>query len=132
MGVLMRARRFPRYDRRVGFERFDSVSRNAFNEPVGGWALLGRAFARRDDVKDGEREAAGREMSALVARFTCRASDLVRGITPEDRLVLSGTWDQAGALQSGQVWAILGVKEVANAQGAEFEITAVLNRESQL
>lgn len=128
----MRARRFNRYGARVGFERFDSDARNAFNEPVGSWVLQGRAMARRDDARDSESLAAGREMSALVARFTLRATALVRGITPEDRLVLRGTWDGAGVLQAGEVWAIQGVKEVSGAQGAEIEVTAVMNRENQL
>ncbi len=121
-----------KYDRRIGFERFDSDQRNAFNEPIGAWVLAGQTFAQRMDVRDSEKLQAGREASALVARFVVRSTALTRFVTPGDRLVLRGTWDQAGQRQSGEVWDIDGVKEVPGATHHELEFTAVWNRETNI
>ncbi|MFW2541529.1 head-tail adaptor protein [Primorskyibacter sp. 2E107] len=121
-----------RYDRRVGFERFQSEARNAFNEPVGAWVLLGQTFASRSDVRDMEKISAGRETAALVSRFEVRSSALTRSLTTADRMVLHGAWGADGAMVSGSVWDIEGIKEAAGARHAVLEITAVLSLESQV
>ncbi|HCO90505.1 MAG TPA: hypothetical protein DIT40_05985 [Alphaproteobacteria bacterium] len=117
------------FDRPVGFEREGITGRNALNEPVDGFALIGRAYAKRIDVRDTEKVAAGFEGRALMARFRVRSTSLTRSLTPADRLIESGVWDGGGVLQSGVIWTIKGVKDAAGPRRDVIEVTAVTAHE---
>jgi head-tail adaptor len=121
-----------KYDRRIGFERQNGTTRNALNEIVEEWVLLGQTLAHRTDVRDVEKARAGREASALMSRFEVRSTALTRSLSTADRLVVSGQWDEHGVLISGEVWDIDGVKEAAGASHVAVEITAVKSSEDQV
>lgn len=101
-------------DRIISIERFTAIA-NEFNEPIETWTVfLNRIRARRRDVSDGEKFAAGQVGSSLSARFTIRSSIDARTVTPLDRLV-----------HDGATWSIHGVKEANEGRHRFLEITAV-------
>lgn len=100
-------------DRTVTIQRSTSTS-NDFNEPVETWADLTTERARRRDVSDGERLAAGQIGSHVMARFTIRSSSETRDAKPSDRLV-----------HEGATWSIQGIKEADEGRHRFLEITAV-------
>jgi SPP1 family predicted phage head-tail adaptor len=105
-------------DRRITIERATTVP-NEFNEPVETWVPLpgltdGKIWARREDVSDGEKFAAGQVGSALRSRFVVRSSTVTKTVTPVDRL----NYDSA-------IWNIHGVKETKDGRNRFIEITAV-------
>lgn len=100
-------------DRRITFQRATFVP-NELNEPVETWAPIGTFWARRRDVSDGEKEAAGQVGSTLMSRFTMRNSATMRGIKPTDRI-----------LHDGAVWNIQGIKEADEGRLRFIEITAI-------
>jgi len=83
------------------------------NSPVLTWSDFLTAAAKRVDVADGEKFAAGGIGGFLTARFTIRSHDLARGILPSDRL-----------LHEGREWNIVGMKETADGRFRFLEITA--------
>lgn len=127
----MRGRRDPvRFRVRVAVLR-KGEGRNALNEPVGAWLRAGEAYAAREDQRDSEAVAAGRDLAILSARFVFRSTVLSRSITPADRLAIGGAFDDSGSLLSGAVWSVDGVKERGGTDGAEIEVSALFNRADQ-
>lgn len=104
-------------DRLIHIQRA-SVTTNAFNEAVETFADLFSTWARKDDVSDGERIAAGQLGSSLVSRFKVRSSNNTRSITPQDRIRYGGT------AAAPHVWNIHGVKETRDGRRRYLEITA--------
>jgi len=100
-------------DRSITVQRFTSMP-NEFNEPVETWANYVTVRAKRSDVSDGEKFAAGQVGSSLRARFTIRSSTEARTITPVDRIV-----------HESKTWSIHGVKEANEGRRRFIEITAV-------
>jgi len=119
-----------RLDTRIGFERKDTTQRNAHNEIIGGWDLLGQVYASREDISDAEKVSAGQQMSATTARFVMRDTARARSVSAADRLILDGSWDDQGIRQSGEVWEIKAIKR-ARTRG-RLEITAVRIDEAQI
>ncbi len=75
------------------------------------WADLGKVWASRKDVSDGEKAAAGKLQAVVVSRFVVRSSSLTRTLTPKDELI-------CGAL----TFRITGIKELGRRDF--LEITA--------
>lgn len=100
-------------DRSVSVVRFDESARNALNEAVGAWLVVLTVRARRRDVSDGERAAAGTVGAYLQARFVVRSSVNTRGIVPTDML-----------RHEGKDWDIKGIKETSEGRHRFLEITA--------
>lgn len=100
-------------DRRITFERYTSVA-DALNEEVKTWAALATRWARREDVSDGERIAAGELGAYQVSRFVVRSDDVTRTINPKDRISYSGS-----------LWNIQSAKETSHGRRAFIEVRAV-------
>lgn len=114
-----------KYNRKLGFERLGAGTANGFNELSEDFALAFRAWGARRDVSDAERWAGGDQAGLKRSRFVIRSNANARTLTSDDRLVLNGVWDDQGALQSGEVWEITGIKEVAALNAlSEIEISA--------
>lgn len=95
-------------DRRITLQRLSSV-----NTPLGpeeATTELGKVWASRTDVSDGERALANTVQGTVVARYVVRASPLTSSLQPKDQL-------RAG----GRLFAITGIKEKGR---SHFEITA--------
>ncbi|MGK7653153.1 phage head completion protein [Roseovarius sp. B08] len=112
-------------DQIIGFERSEPAARNGFNEPQSGWRRLFTTYAKREDVRDAEKVAAGSQLGALVARFVVRSTPKTRDLTSEDRLITSPVWNEAGELQTGQAWNIKGRKRARLGRHEALELTAV-------
>lgn len=104
-------------DRVITIERFTTIT-NALNEPVKSWAIFIKYHAKRTDVSDGERYAAGQIGSSLMARFLIRSSVDSRTVTPLDRID-----------HDGKIWDIKGVKEADQGRNRFIEITAATRSE---
>ncbi|WP_051469635.1 phage head closure protein [Chelativorans sp. J32] len=100
-------------DRKITIQRYTSVP-NEFNEPIETWADFFTCRAKRRDVSDGEKFAAGQIGSSLTTRFVIRSSTETRTVTTKDRLV-----------HEGATFNILGVKEANEGRFRFIEITAV-------
>lgn len=101
-------------DRLVEVERIVEGAVDDYNVPLQVWQVFCRAWAKRVDVRDAEREAAGQLAGAAAARFTIWSSIDARTITTADRL-----------RHEDRIWEIVGVKEsAAGATGEFLEITA--------
>jgi phage head-tail adaptor, putative, SPP1 family len=100
-------------DRKITIQRYTSVP-NEFNEPIETWADFFTCRAKRRDVSDGEKFAAGQIGSTLTTRFVVRSSSETRTLTTKDRLV-----------HEGATFNILGVKEANEGRFRFIEITAV-------
>ena len=106
-------------NRRIVIER-GVATFNAFNEPVVTWARLVDLWARRLDVSDGEKLAAGKVGSFVVARFLVRHEPARRaGILPSDRI-----------RHDGLVWSIHGIKETSEGLRRWIEITAAASADT--
>lgn len=99
-------------DRRITIQRATIVP-NEFNEPVPAWNVVATVWAKRADVSDSEKFAAGQLGSTLQTRFVIRSSSEARAVTTADRLV-----------HEGATFNILGVKETAEGRRRFIEITA--------
>lgn len=99
-------------DRRIVIERA-TVTHNALNEQVEAWDTYASVWAKKTDVSDGERNAAGQVGAFLVSRFVIRSSTTTRAIKPSDRIRFQG------------LWSIQGVKETQRGRNRFLEITAV-------
>ena len=98
-----------RLDRRVTLRR-----KTLANTGLGmteAWADLATIWAGRKDVSDGEKAAAGKLQSTVVARFIVRSSSLTRTLTPKDELI-----------EGGRTFRISGIKELGRRDF--LEITA--------
>jgi SPP1 family predicted phage head-tail adaptor len=100
-------------DRRITLQRLSESGSNAFNEPVEVWTDLATIWARRADISDSERMAAGQVGAALTSRFVVRSSSITRTMTPADRIFYAGS-----------VWNIFGIKETRAGRNQYLEITA--------
>jgi SPP1 family predicted phage head-tail adaptor len=100
-------------DRRVTIQRATTVY-DEFNEPVETWSDVATVWARRRDVSDGEKQAAGQVGAVLMSRFTVRSSTTTRALLPTD--VLS---------HDGGAWNIQGIKEADEGRNRFIEITAI-------
>lgn len=98
----------------VTFQREVETGKTDLNEPILVWSDVVSAFAKKTDVSDAEKIAAGEEASAIRARFVVPASLKTRGLTPADQ-IFSGA----------RIWNIKGVKEVIQGGRDMVEITAV-------
>ncbi len=99
-------------DRRIVVQRFTTTT-NEFNENTEIWADLQKVWARRRDVSDGEKEAAGQVGSVLVSRFVVRSSIASRNFRATDRIFYDGA-----------PWNIQGIKETNEGRNRFLEITA--------
>lgn len=97
-------------DRRITLERY-GITYNADNEPIEGWAELGKRWASKEDVSDGEKVRAAQVGASVSTRFRVRYDSLTSTLTATDRI----TYD-------GQTYEIQGTKELDRRVG--IEITA--------
>ena len=80
---------------------------NGLNEKATTWPEAFRTRAMREDVSDREQTVAGREASALTARFVVADTPATRTLTTEDRALCDGrTWNIEGVKESR--WSIRG------------------------
>jgi len=98
-------------DRRIVIERA-TVTQNALNEDVQSWATYATVWAKRTDVSDGEKIAAGQIGAFVMTRFVIRSTTRTRAIKPSDRISYEG------------LWSIHGIKEAADGRNRFLEITA--------
>lgn len=97
-------------DRRIAIERY-SLTRNADNEPEEAWAEIGKRWASKKDVSDGEKLRAAEVGAMVTTRFQVRWDSLTLTLTAADRLVYDG-----------KTYDIVGTKELGRREG--IEITA--------
>lgn len=74
----------------VVFLRFDETARNAFNEEIGAWAELERAWAKVRDLSDAEKIAAGDQVGVLKTRFVIRWTSGLSDLNNRDRVAING------------------------------------------
>jgi SPP1 family predicted phage head-tail adaptor len=104
-------------DRRVTLSQPGAATgANALNEPVLAAPTVTTVWARRQDVSDGERLAAGQVGAHRMTRFVVRSTTATRAVTP--RAVLK---------HEGKTYNILGIKETAEGRARFLEITAVMD-----
>lgn len=90
-------------DRRITITRYANGQPNEIGEIVDGeWQDRFTVWAKREDVSDGEKFAAGGIGSFLSARFIVRSSPDTRSILPSDMI-----------RHEGRDWNIVGMKEAA-------------------
>lgn len=102
-------------DRLVELERSVAGELDDYNVARSTWQVVFRMWARRRDVRDGERDnEAGQLAGATAARFLVWSSIEARTITTADRL-----------RHDDRIWQIVGVKESTEGETGELiEITA--------
>ncbi|RVG20291.1 phage head closure protein [Sinorhizobium meliloti] len=100
-------------DHRITIQRA-TVVYDEFNSPVETWSDLATVWARRRDVSDGEKVAAGQVGATLMSRFTVRSTTTTRDMKPTDRLNYDGA-----------IWNIHGLKEADEGRNRFIEITAI-------
>ena len=89
-------------DRRIAIERY-STTYNDDNEPTEGWAEIGKRWASKKDVSDGEKIRAAEVGATVTTRFQVRWDSLTRTLTAADRIVCEGkTYDIAGTKELGR------------------------------
>lgn len=99
-------------DRRITLQRA-LTTKNALNEDVKTWGAIGKRWAEKLDVSDGEQLRAAQMGATITTRFRVLRRDAVNAsLTARDRIVL-------GAL----VYEITGIKEV-DPDGLEITATA--------
>ena len=101
-------------DRRITVQRNMPGVANTLGENPDNWSDFKTVFAKRNDLRDSEKVAAGQVSGSLVSRFVIYSTNDSRTITTMDRLFVDT-----------KVWQIHGVKELADGATGEFlEITA--------
>ena len=103
-------------DRRITIQRLTVIGQNEFNEDIEDWVDLATIFARRKDVSDGEKEAAGQVGAVLMSRFVVRSSTVTRDVKPTDQIFYDGAF-----------WNIQGIKEANEGRNRFIEITAIMD-----
>lgn len=89
-------------DRRISIERY-STTYNDDNEPTEGWAEVGKRWASKKDVSDGEKVRAAEVGATVTTRFQLRWDSLTKTLTASDRIVCDGmTYDIAGTKELGR------------------------------
>lgn len=87
---------------------------DALNAEQYEWRELCKALAEKHDVRDAEKQDAGREVSEHVARFVLRSVQMQRlNISNEDRL-----------RGFGADWEIVGLKDAPRVGRNAIEVTA--------
>ncbi len=104
-------------DRQIILERY-GISYDAFNQPIEGWAEIGRRWASKEDVSDGEKIRAAQVGASVSTRFRVRYDSLTWTLTGADRLICEGVEYQ-----------ISGTKE-GSGRRREIEITAVRSNDN--
>jgi SPP1 family predicted phage head-tail adaptor len=98
-------------DRRITILRY-GMTRNADNEPIEAWVDVGKRWASKEDVSDGEKVRAAQVGASVTTRFRVRNDSLTRTLTGADRISYKG-----------KVYSISGIKETEGRNDG-FEITA--------
>lgn len=98
-------------DRRITLQRFGQTL-NEWNEPITGWTEIGKRWASKEDVSDGEKVRAAQVGASVTTRFRVRWDSLTSTLTAADRLVCEDVEYQ-----------ISGTKE-GDGRHREIEITA--------
>lgn len=102
-------------DRRVTLQTL-TVAADDFGGPVQTWTELATVWARRVDVLDAERFAAGAVTAPRRTRWVVRWSAATAQLRPQDRLVAAGL-----------VYAIDGIRETADGRGRFLELSTALD-----
>ncbi len=100
-------------DQRITVRRLTLVGYTPLNEPIYEVADFATVWAKRTDVSDAEKFAAGQIGSVLLTRFVVRSTATTRQIVHTDTL------DHDGA-----EWNIDGVKQTRDGRDRFLEITA--------
>lgn len=100
-------------DRRIIVERYTETGRDPFNDPIMGWAPITTISAKRHDVSDVEKFAAGQIGAAISSRFIVRDHGEASTVSPVDRLS-----------HDGKTWNITGIKETRDGRHRFIEISA--------
>lgn len=82
---------------------------DGFQVAPGAGVSLGRCWASRRDISDGEKFKAGEMAADLMARFVVRPTLLTRSVTPKDAI-----------LHNGQQLSIVGIKTISEGTLIEF------------
>lgn len=98
-------------NRRITLQRA-LTTKNALNEDVRTWGTIGKRWAEKLDVSDGEQLRAAQMGATITTRFRVLRDSLTATLTARDRIVL-------GSL----VYEISGIKEV-DPDGLEITTTA--------
>lgn len=98
-------------DRRITLQRY-GITYNDDNEPIEGWEEIGKRWASKEDVSDGEKVRAAQVGASVSTRFRVRYDSLTSTITAADRLTCEGVQ-----------YVISGTKE-GDGRREEIEITA--------
>lgn len=73
-------------DREITLQRYGTTY-NEWNKPVSGWTDLGKRWASKEDVCDGEKVRAAQMGASVSARFCVRYHALTKTLTAADRPV---------------------------------------------
>lgn len=104
-------------DRRITFRRAKVTGKDARNNPILEWSDLATVWAKKSDVRDGERFLAAQAGSSIVARFQVRWSPVLAGLTDRDRIVYGST-----------VYDIVGKpKEIGRREGLEVSASSFID-----
>lgn len=98
--------------RRITLQRA-LTAKNALNEDVKTWGAIGKRWAEKLDVSDGEQLRAAQMGATITTRFRVLYDSLTSTLTPRDRLLL-------GSL----VYELVGIKEIGTREGLELTATA--------
>ena len=89
-------------DRRITIFRSEATD-DGTATVEGAPAVIGRRWAKKTDVSDGERVRAGQQGQALTTRFLVRSDALTRTITGKDTLECRGVrYSVTGTKESGE------------------------------
>ncbi|WP_297842918.1 phage head closure protein [uncultured Roseibium sp.] len=99
-------------DRRISIEQ-PGYARDDFNADVPSFQPFVTVWAKRTDVSDGEKIAAGERGSSISCRFVIRSSSKSRQVTPEYRIV-----------HQGQTFEITGIKQTQDGRDRFLELSA--------
>lgn len=99
-------------DRRIDIQQA-VISKNALNESVPSWLSLGKVWAKKTDVSDGERMRSAETAAQITTRFLIRWSIAMSEVTPKDRVVFDG-----------KTYDIFFVKEIGRREGIEISAAA--------
>lgn len=102
-------------DRRIRIERYTTTT-NDFGEAVPAWAALATVWAEAEQIRDGERFAAGEVAAERTHRFRIRWSGKVDDLTPKDRVVYPA--------EDGRTYNVISVKEIGRREGLEITAAA--------
>lgn len=104
-------------DRRIQFLRATAVDDGLATRPGSYLPHGDPVWAGRQDIRDGEKVAAGSIYGEVSCRFTVRSTTFTRGITTKDVLV-EGRWH----------FEIIGLKDLGRRDGIEITATARTDR----